>query len=105
MSNKIKGDPGSIDKKGKQGNFRESRTSNYHQHNDRTHGHDVETVINTYKDNKVVASQYLDSDKKHKEHTVGTKRPKDHNDSRAVNDYQKYQSRNSNSSGGGGSGK
>ena len=94
--------PGRIDKNGKQGDFRESRTGNYHQHNDGTFGHDTDTVINTYSNNEVVRTEIKDEDKKYKEHTVGTERPPDHNDSEAVREYQEYQSKDSESSGGGG---
>ena len=93
--------PGSINNKGKQGEFKESRVSPYHVHNDGTGGHDVDFVVHTYVDNEVVRTQQFDSDKKCKQHTVGDDSPKGNNDdSQAVKDYQEHESSDSGGSGG-----
>ena len=83
------GSPGKIDNKGKQGTFRESRVSTeYHEHNNGTKGYDVDLVDRDYKDGKI----YRESNPVYREHTVGTDRPKDHDDSQAVKEYQEHES-------------
>ncbi len=84
-----RGTPGSIDDKGKQGGFRESRVSGYHEHNDGTKGHDIDIVDREYKDGRVVR----ESGSVARIHTVGSERPSDHDDSQAVNEYQEKQSK------------
>ena len=78
--------PGRIDEKGKQGTFRETRVSEYHEHNDGTQGHDIDVVDREYKDGKVYRETNVD-----RIHTVGEDKPKDHDDSQAVKDYQNSQ--------------
>jgi len=78
--------PGRIDDNGKQGTFRESRVSDYHEHNDGSKGYDVDIVDREYRDNKVEREDRVD-----RIHTTGTERPTDQNDSQAVKEYQDYQ--------------
>lgn len=94
-----KGTPGRIDKSGKQGTFRESRVSEYHEHNDGTKGYDIDIVDREYYNNQVVR----ESGSVERIHTNGSDRPKNSDDSQTVREYQNYQERQSD--GGGRSGK
>lgn len=88
MPDKGDREPGSIDSKGKQGDFKETRVSDFHTHKDGTSGYDQDVVINTYRNNEVVRTRQDDADKKYKGHTTGETRPSN-DDSDAVSHYQK----------------
>lgn len=79
--------PGKIDDNGKQGTFRETRVSDYHEHKDGTKGYDIDVVDREYRNNKVES----ESSSVERIHTTGTERPTDQNDSQAVREYQNYQ--------------
>lgn len=69
-------------------------------HNNGTKGYDVDIVDRDYKDGTV----YRESKPVYRDHTVGMDRPKDHDDSQAVKEYQEHES-SGDREGNGGSGK